>query len=71
MAMNENNWGGRRENQTGRPKGTLKKEGTRKQRQLRAYDDEWELLKQFDKLLKYGDREACEKFLAKHNTITK
>lgn len=62
--MSENNWGGVRENQTGRPKGTFKAEGTRKQRQLRAYDDEWELIKRFDKLIKHGDREACEKFLA-------
>ena len=36
----------------------------RKQRQTRATDDEWELLKRFDKLIKYGDRAACEKFLA-------
>ena len=63
--MNDRNWGGRRENQTGRPKGTCKPEGTRKQRQLRAYDDEWELLKQFDKALKHGHRDACEKFLEK------
>ena len=53
-------------------KGTLRRETLgmakarrdRKQRQLRAYDDEWDLLKKFDKLLKHGDREACEKFLA-------
>ena len=56
-----NGWGGRRENQTGRPK----KEVTRKQRQLRAYDDEWELIKKFDKALKHGHRDACEKFLEK------
>lgn len=48
----------------GKPLGWRKPEGTRKQRQLRAYDDEWDLLKKFDKLLKHGDREACEKFLA-------
>ena len=53
-------WGGKRENQTGRPR----KDVTRKQRQLRAYDDEWELIKRFDKIIKHGNREACEKFLA-------
>ncbi len=37
----------------------------RKQRQTRATDEEWELIKRFDRLVKYGDREACEKFLAK------
>jgi len=59
-----NNWGGKRENQTGRPKGSVKPEGARKQRQLRAYDDEWELLKKFDKLIKRGQKEACENFIA-------
>jgi len=63
--MNERNWGGRRENQTGRPKGTFKPEGTRKQRQLRAYEDEWEILKRFDKLIKHGDKAACIKALEK------
>lgn len=52
-------WGGRRENQTGRPK----KEVTRKQRQLRAYDDEWEYIQRFAKFIKYGNREACIKAL--------
>ncbi|MBQ7477854.1 MAG: hypothetical protein IJT01_03000 [Selenomonadaceae bacterium] len=60
----DNSWGGARKG-AGRPKGTYKPGGTRKQRQLRAFDDEWELIKQFDKLIKHGDREACEKFLAK------
>jgi len=57
--------GGAREG-AGRPKGATKEQGTRKQRQLRAYDDEWELLKKFDKLIKRGQREACEKFLAQY-----
>lgn len=43
--------GGRREG-AGRPKGTIKPEGVRKQRQLRAYDDEWETIKEFAKILK-------------------
>ena len=34
-------------------------------------DDEWELIKRFDKLIKYGDRAACEKFLAKMEAKSK
>lgn len=44
--------GGIREG-AGRPKGTTKPEGVRKQRQLRAYDDEWEMIKAFAKILKH------------------
>ena len=55
--------GGKREG-AGRPKGATKEQGARKQRQLRAYDDEWELLKKFDKLIKRGQKEACENFIA-------
>lgn len=47
----------------GKPLGWRKPEGVRKQRQTRAYDDEWELIQRFDKLVKYGDKEACRKFL--------
>lgn len=47
----------------GRPHGRKKPEGTRKQRQLRAYDDEWILIQQFAKMLKHGDKDACKKFL--------
>lgn len=43
--------GGRREG-AGRPKGTTKPEGVRKQRQIRAYDEEWETIKAFAKILK-------------------
>ncbi|MBR3623885.1 MAG: hypothetical protein IKN43_11145 [Selenomonadaceae bacterium] len=38
----------------------------RKQRQTRATDDEWQLINAFAKLVKHGDRKACEAFLAKH-----
>ena len=39
--------GGKREG-AGRPKGTLKENpNPRPQRQLRAFDDEWELIKEF------------------------
>ena len=35
--------GGKREG-GGRPFGSVKAEGIRKQKQMRAYDDEWELI---------------------------
>ena len=57
--MMANGWGGKRENQTGRPK----KDETRKQRQLRAYDDEWEIIQRFSHALKHGRREECERAL--------
>ena len=43
-----NNWGGARPG-AGRPKGSVGPVEARKQRQLRARDDEWELIKSFDK----------------------
>lgn len=55
--MSEHNgWGGRRANQTGRP---VKPEGVRKQRQLRAYDDEWEIIKEFARILKHDPERAA------------
>lgn len=51
MAEKINSWGGSRPN-AGRPKGTVKPEGVRKQHQLRAYDDEWELIKEFSRIVK-------------------
>lgn len=53
--------GGAREG-AGRPVGTTKAV-TRKQRQLRAFDDEWELIHRFSVLLKKGRREECENFI--------
>ena len=47
----------------GRKKGWRKPEGTRAPRQMRAYPDEWELIQRFAKLVKYGDKDACKKFL--------
>ena len=51
--------GGRREG-AGRPptNGEL-----RKQRQLRAKNEEWELIQRFARLVKYGDKDACKLFL--------
>ena len=50
----------------GMPIGYRKPEGTRKQRQLRAYDDEWELLKAFDKIIKHGDKQAAKEFISQN-----
>lgn len=52
-------WGGRRANQTGRPKGTTKPEGVRKQHQVRAYDDEWEIIKDFVNIVR-KDKEIAK-----------
>ena len=57
--------GGRREG-AGRP---LKAGEVRKQRQLRATTDEWELIQRLAKLVKYGDKEACIKFLDEQEQI--
>ncbi|MBR3747291.1 MAG: hypothetical protein IKP64_09705 [Selenomonadaceae bacterium] len=47
----------------GRPTGWRKPEGTREQKQMRAYPDEWDLIQRFAKLVKYGDKAACINFL--------
>ena len=47
----------------GRPVGWRKPEGTRQQRQMRAYSDEWQLIQQFAKIVKYGDKQACQEFV--------
>ena len=54
-----NNWGGKREG-AGRPRTAGE---VRKQRQLRASTEEWELIQRFAKLVKYGDKQACIRFL--------
>ena len=51
----------------GRQKGWRKPEGTREQKQMRAYPDEWELIQRFAKLVKHGEKEACIKFLEEHD----
>ena len=50
-----NGWGGVRPG-AGRP---LTAGVARKQRQTRATDDEWAIIKRFDKLVKHGDKTAC------------
>lgn len=51
--------GGRREG-AGRP---LTVGEVRKQRQMRASTEEWDLVQRFAKLVKYGDKAACINFL--------
>ena len=51
----------------GRQEGWRKPEGVRKQRQLRAYDDEWLIIKKFAAELKKGDRDFCEKIIQMFN----
>ena len=61
-------WGGRRKG-AGRPKGTTKNESNQRPLHgIRAFDDEWELIDAFAKIVKQGNKEACEEFLAKQVT---
>lgn len=60
--MPNNGWGGAREG-AGRPK---KVEGARKQHQVRAYDDEWELVRAFIKIMR-EDKKRAEEFVRGEN----
>ena len=42
----------------------------RPQRQIRAHADEWELINRFVKLVKHGDKAACEQMLIELETKT-
>lgn len=65
MTNNDNgNWGGKREG-AGRPLGTTK-EIVRKTRSLRAFDDEWEIIKEFTKIVK-KDKQLAMKILSSQN----
>lgn len=65
MTNNDNgNWGGKREG-AGRPLGTTK-EIVRKTRSLRAFDDEWEIIKEFTKVVK-KDKQLAIKMLSSQN----
>lgn len=55
----KNGWGGRRANQTGRPK---KAEGVRPSCNMRAYPDEWALIKAFAAIAK-KDKERAKRIL--------
>lgn len=58
--MEGKNWGGVRIG-AGRPKGKTAA-GERKGRNIRAFDDEWELIKQFANIVK-ADRHKAEQLL--------
>ena len=47
--------------------GYRKPEGTRKQRQLRAYDDEWEIINSFARIVKHGDKQSAVDFINSHS----
>ena len=40
----------------------------RERKTLRAYDDEWDLIRRFSHILKYYDRDACEDFIHEQET---
>lgn len=63
-------WGGRRPNQTGRPKGTTNPDGVRKQHQVRAYEDEWALIKEFASMVK-KDMDKAEKLMEEYRNASK
>ena len=62
--MSENNWGGKRDG-AGSPVGTTK-EIIRKRRSLRAFDDEWEMIKEFARIMK-KNKEVANEFLKKYS----
>lgn len=76
MTENENTtekkkygWGGRRPNQTGRPKGTVNPDGQRKQHQVRAYEDEWLLIKEFTSMVK-KDIDRAEALMKEYRNVS-
>ena len=64
-SIKKTNRGGARPG-AGRPK---KLQGVRKQHQLRAYDDEWELIREFSWFVKHGCKEDCAKIMAQLRKI--
>ena len=59
-----NNWGGARKG-AGRPVGWRKaKSEMRPQRQLRAHDDEWQIIKAFAEIVKHGNKQAAIDFVS-------
>ncbi|WP_302889801.1 hypothetical protein [uncultured Acidaminococcus sp.] len=56
-------WGGKRTG-AGRPKGTVKEIHVRRPpHQIKAFDDEWDLIRRFARLVKHGNMESCKKAL--------
>ena len=66
-----NNWGGVRKG-AGRPIGWRKENpNPRPQRQLRAYDDEWDIINRFAKLVKSGNKSVCMATIEQLEVTTK
>lgn len=49
----------------GRPVGWRKEEGVRTLRTMKAYDDEWEIIRRFAKIVKHGEKDKCRELLDK------
>lgn len=50
----------------GMQKGWRKPEGTRTQHQIRAYDDEWEIIRAFARIIKHGDKNSAIEYVESH-----
>ena len=60
----KNTWGGKRTG-AGRPVGTTKEVSVqRPQHQLRAFHDEWEMIREFARLVKHVSKEECQQALS-------
>lgn len=60
----KNTWGGKRIG-AGCPVGTTKEVSIqRPQHQLRAFPDEWELIREFARLVKHVSKEECQQALS-------
>jgi len=56
-------------NKRGRPVGWRKETTERRpMKNMRAWNDEWEIIKRFAKLVKHGDKTACEQALIELET---
>lgn len=64
MCEGKSTRGGKRPG-AGRPKGTTQAV-IRKKRSIRAFDDEWEMIKEFSRIMK-KDKLAVNEFLKKHS----
>ena len=60
----KNTWGGKRTG-AGRPVGTTKEVSVqRPQHQLRAFPEEWEMIRKFARLVKHVSKEECQQALS-------
>ena len=50
--------------------GRPRQEFVRGQHQIRAYPDEWVVIQRLARIVKHGDRKACEDFLARMEAKT-